>query len=148
MSQTLTLTYDYDASPDQVWRVATDLDSLREAVAGLIVYEGLPTGRIFEGQEIDVRFSLFGRLPWQDYHMKVVNMKEADRSFESAEHGGAVKSWRHRLRVDETPTGARLMESIEIDAGWMTPIYTAWARFMYRRRHAPRVAMLARLTGD
>ncbi|MGH1368335.1 MAG: SRPBCC family protein [Maritimibacter sp.] len=146
MSTTLHLTHAYDATPDQVWQVATDMDALREAVAGLLVYENLPSGRIFEGQEIDVRFSLFGKLPWQDYHMKVTQLDETARSFVSAEHGGGVKAWCHKLRVEETPSGARIIESIEIDAGIMTPIYAAWGRFMYRRRHAPRVAMLARLT--
>ena len=36
------------------------------------------------------------------------------------------------------------MDRIEIDAGLMTPVFAAWARYLYRARHAPRVKLLQR----
>lgn len=144
MPRTIHLTHDYDATPDAVWQVATDFDALAEAVKGLITYENLPTGRIEAGQEIAVRFSLFGKLPWQDYFMRVEAMDDSARWFQSHEHGGPVRAWRHHLQVLPTGTGARIVESIAIDAGAMTWLYALWGRFMYARRHAPRQRLLAR----
>lgn len=143
MTQTVRLTFDYDASPEAVWRVATDYAAFAEAVRGLLSFEGLPEGRVRQGQVIDTRFRLFGLLPPQDYRMRLVEVDDTRRTFLSEEEGAGVRRWTHRLTVDPTPDGARLTDEIEIDAGPMTPLYTAWARLLYRRRHPVRQRLLS-----
>lgn len=142
--QTIHLTHIYNASPKRVWRLATDFDALQQIMTKIIVFEGLPSGRVTAGQQIDVRVSLFGKLPWQPYHMQLVDFDEAGMSFRSSEHGAGVKSWVHTLTV--TPHGAGgacLTDHVEIDAPPLTPLFAQWARFLYNYRHKPRQALLA-----
>lgn len=142
--QTVHLTHFYDASPARVWRLATDFDALQHVMRKIIVFEGLPTGQITAGQQIDVRVSLFGKLPWQPYHMQLLDFDEPGMSFRSSEHGAGVKSWVHTLTV--TPHGeggACLTDQIEIAAPPLTPLFAQWAKFLYKSRHKPRQALLA-----
>ncbi|MCK0119333.1 SRPBCC family protein [Loktanella sp. F6476L] len=143
MPKTITLTHHYDHPPQAVWDVATDFDAFVEATKRLVSFDGLPTEPMFEGQKIDVTFRLFGKLPPQPYHMELVVFDPEAHRFESHEYGGAVKSWNHTLTVTETAMGSVLTDRVEIDAGWMTPIYAAYGRFMYRQRHPVRVRLLA-----
>ena len=143
MSKTITLTHHYDHSPEAVWHVATDYDAFVEATKRLITFEGLPDEPMHEGQKIDVTFRLFGKLPPQPYHMEVVRFDPGGFMFQSREHGGPVKMWNHRLTVEAVDGGAVLTDRVEIDAGWLTPIYAIYGRFMYRQRHPVRVRLLA-----
>ena len=143
MARPLVLTHDYDAPPDAVWRVATDYACFARAMEGVATFDGMPaTGRVTEGQVLEVKVRLFGRLPPMDYRMEVVACDDAARTFRSVERGGAVRSWVHELSVDPRGTGARLTDRVTVDAGPMTPLMRLWARFVYRRRHRPRQEML------
>ena len=140
---TVIIEHDYDAAPADVWHVATDFACFLEAMKGIATFDGMPTqGRVKAGQSFDTKVRLFGRMPPMDYHMEVVACDDEAMRFESHEYGGSIKSWRHALQVTETPRGARLTDRIQIDAGLMTPLMRLWAKFVYNRRHQPRVQML------
>lgn len=140
--KTVIVTHDYHASAKHVWAMATDLDDLKRVMEGVVRFDGLPSGRVHTGQNLTVKVSLFGRLPAQPYHMEVIECDNAAMVLQSSEKGVGVKSWRHRLTVEETPEGCRLRDVIEIDAGWLTGLFAAWARYLYRKRHAPRLRLL------
>lgn len=142
--KTIELIHHYDAPARAVWEVAIDYDCLSEVMDGLVTFEGLPTGRVEAGQSITVMVSLFGRLPAQPYQMEVMEFDNDNMVLTSSERGAGVKSWQHTLRVSATQTGSQLCDKIEIDAGWATWIFARWARYIYRKRHAPRVRILAR----
>lgn len=142
MSHPLEFIHEYPHPPDRVWEVATDLDALQQVVSGLILFRGLPTGKIAQGQKLTVDVSLFGVMPYQPYEMQVLALNAKDRSFHSSERGAGVRSWQHHLKVEETPDGSRLVERIEIDAGLLTPLFRAWALLLYKKRHKPRLAIL------
>ena len=140
--KTVHLTHHYSAPAADLWAIATDLDVLKDVMEGLIVFEGLPSGRVQTGQECEVMVSLFGRLPKQPYFMEVLECDDNAMVLRSNERGAGVKSWRHTLTVQSTPTGSILTDKIEIDAGFLTWAFAAWARFLYNKRHAPRVRIL------
>lgn len=144
MSRRVTLRHVYDARPEQLWAIATDFDCLAEAMRGLVRFEGLPEGGLHQGQVIDVRVSLFGILPAQPYRMELLEYDPEQMCFLSDEKGMGVDRWRHRMLIKASGSGAELIDEIEIDAGWRTGVLAAWARYMYGRRHKPRLAMLAR----
>jgi hypothetical protein len=141
------LIHEYPYPARLVWDVVTDLGFLKEVTSGLVAFRGLPSGKITLGQKIEVEVSLFGWLPYQAYRMELVEVDVRDHHFRSVESGAGVKSWTHRLRLEDTATGCRLIEKIEIDAGLITPAFRAWATFLYKRRHAPRLEILNRLNG-
>lgn len=144
MSTVVKLSHDYGGgtSPDRLFAVATDWECLRESVRGLITYRNLPDDPLHQGQTVETAFSLFGIMPWQDWTMEVVAFDPSARHVASHEFGGPVRRWDHKMTAVATEEGARLVDEIEIDAGLMTPIYAAWGRFMYARRHEPRLKML------
>lgn len=141
--KTVRLEHEYAASAREVWALATDLDALSEIMDGLVTFEGLPSGKVYQGQKITVQVSLFGKLPPQPYYMEVLECDDEAMVLRSLEKGAGVKSWRHTLTVEPQHTGSRLSDVIEIDAGWMSWAFALWARFLYSKRHAPRVQLLA-----
>lgn len=146
--RSIELAHDYPYSARKVWDVAIDYDCLAEAMDGLIRFEALPSGKVQAGQSMTVMVSLFNRLPAQPYHMEVVEFDDTAMRLVSSERGAGVNSWRHRLRVEATQTGSTLFDTIEIDAGWLTMPVSVWAKFLYKRRHNPRLAILARTDSD
>lgn len=143
--RTVTLEHDYPATAEEVWALATDLDSLKDVMNGIVTFEGLPSGRIHAGQTITVQVSLFGKLPPQPYFMEILECDDKAMTFRTSERGAGVKSWCHTLSVKPLSSGSRLRDEIEIDAGWMTWSFALWARFLYRKRHKPRLRILSEM---
>ncbi len=122
--KTVELTHDYDASADRLWRMANDFGALEKVTHGTIRFQNMPGGQTKTGQIADVRVSIFGLTPWQDYRMEVLERDDKTMTLRSAEHGAGVKSWRHTLWVTDRPNGAsRLHDRIEIDAGILSPVF-------------------------
>ena len=132
----------YAASPDAVWDIALDFEALADLSAGSVTYRGLPAGRVAQGDMIDFEVSPFGPLPWKPYRVEMVEVDHDARRFVSLEHGAGVKTWRHTLTVVPEGEGARQIDEIEIDAGWMTPVIVRLARRMYAKRDSPRRRLL------
>ena len=133
---------EYDVPPEKLWAIVTDYDALAFVMKGMMSFEGLPKGRTHTGQKMTVMVSLFGKLPAQPYHMEVLECDDDAMILRSCEHGAGVKSWRHTLSVSKTATGCTLTDTIEIDAGALTFIFALWARFLYQKRHKPRLVLL------
>ena len=132
----------YDVPPERLWRLATSYDALARVVEGLVTFEGLPEGRTRTGQKIHVRVSLFGLLPKQPYYMEVLECDDAGMILRSLEKGAGVRRWAHTMTVTPAPGGSRLADSIEIDAGMLTPVFALWAKYLYNARHKPRLRLL------
>ncbi len=143
--KTVILEHQYAAPARDVWALARDLDALTEIMNGLVTFEGMPNGRVFQGQKINVRVSLFGKLPARPYFMEVLECSDDAMILQSFEKGAGVKSWRHRLTVEPHGAGCLLKDVIEIDAGWMSWAFALWAGYLYRKRHEPRVRILTGL---
>jgi ligand-binding SRPBCC domain-containing protein len=142
--KTVRIENSYPYPADRVWALATDFASFTEVMDGIVTFEGLPTGRTETGQKISVQVSVLGKLPKQSYHMEVVECDDQTMLLRSSERGAGIKSWRHTLRVIPTLDGCKLTDEIEIDAGWKTPVFALWARYVYNARHKPRLRILAR----
>jgi hypothetical protein len=142
--RTIRLTHTYAAPARDVWQIAIDYDCLSEVMDGLVTFEGLPSGCVQAGQSMTVMVSLFGKLPAQPYHMEVMAFDDDAMQFQSSELGAGVKSWNHSLHVTPTEMGCQLSDTIEIDAGWKTAFFALWARYLYAKRHAPRLRILQR----
>jgi hypothetical protein len=136
------ISHDYAAPAETVYQVAVDYPTLSELSAGLVHYRGLPEGRMTRGDVVDIEVSTFGLLPWSPYQIEVVELDPAAHRFVTHERGAGIKHWHHDMRIVATETGARQTDSLEIDAGAMTPLIAAFAKHMYRKRHGPRQRLL------
>ncbi|SDX91249.1 SRPBCC family protein [Citreimonas salinaria] len=142
MTRTVSLSYDYEANPDRLWRLVTDLAMLEPLSNGLVTFRGLPEGRLTRGQCLNIAVSPFGRLPWRPYVIEVLDRDDVTRSFHTLEYGAGIDRWEHWLSVSGTDKGARLTERIEISAGKMGLPVSLWAGYMYRTRHRVRRRLL------
>lgn len=143
MTRTVSLSYEYDASPDRLWRLVTDLAMLEPLSNGLVTFRGLPEGRLTRGQHLEIAVSPFGRLPWRPYVIEVLDRDDDTRRFHTLEYGAGIERWEHWLSVTGTGSGARLTERIEISAGKLSLPVALWAGYMYRTRHRVRRRLLA-----
>ncbi|MEJ6403972.1 SRPBCC family protein [Yoonia sp. 2307UL14-13] len=143
MPKPVVISHFYQAPPEAVWQVATDFACFAEAMRGVATFEGMPTeGRLKAGDRFDVRVRLFGWMPPMNYYMTLAAYDPALRCFRSIEHGGSIRRWEHVLQVVPENEGARLTDTVHIDAGLTTPLMRVWARYVYRKRHPPRLRML------
>lgn len=140
--KTVHLSHDYPVSPERLWALATDYDALARVMEGVVAFEGLPSGRVREGEKVEVMVSLFGKLPKQPYSMEVLECDDSRMVLRSLEKGAGVKAWRHRLTVVPIEQGSRLTDRIEIEAGLLTGLFALWARYLYGARHKPRLRLL------
>jgi len=142
MPRTLTFEHRYPVDPDRLFALVTDLDTLEAVTKPWVQFDHLPSGPVHTGQVIDVAISVFGVFPPMPYRMRVVVCDPETRRMTSDEDGIGVHRLLHHLEVHPDPQGARLMDRIEIDAGWSTPLVALWAWCIYRWRHHVRLRLL------
>lgn len=142
MTAVIKLSHDYASPPEKVWALATDFDALAEVCKPLVHFSGLPNGRCKEGMKASVQVRLFGVMPPQPYTMEVLEQDDTAMRLRSSELGAGVTSWKHTLQVAPNGSGARLTDHVEIDAGWLTPVFAWWGRKLYKHRHKPRLRLL------
>lgn len=140
--QRVTVVHAYPVPAGRLWALVSDYRKLRYVMAGVAGFDGLPDRPIREGDDLSLRVRLFDRLPPMRYRIEVVELDHAARVLETREQGVGVQRWAHRIAVEETETGARLTDGIEIEAGWRTPFAVLFARWMLRQRHKPRLRLL------
>lgn len=142
MTRVLTFEHRYPVGPDRLFRLVTDLDTLDAVTKPWVQFHHLPSGPVHSGQVIDVAMSLFGLLPVRPYRMRVVLCDSRTRRMRSEEDGMGIHKLTHELSVTGDAQGAKLLDRIEIDAGWKTPCVALWAWVIYRWRHHIRLRLL------
>jgi hypothetical protein len=95
------------------------------------------------GAQASGRLWWLGVIPAWTHHLRVLAVE--DHAIRTAERGGPVRTWNHRLSFAPTsPTTCDYTDEIEIDAGPMTPLVAAYARAFFALRQA-RWRQLARV---
>jgi hypothetical protein len=127
-----------DADADTVWllvRQPSTLVYVMRGMLGLSSPDVLP-GRWSEGATVTARLLLLDLVPAWRHEIQITAYSDARREIETAEHGGPLRVWNHRLRVEPTARDqCRYVDEVEIGAGLLTPVFwlTAWAFFRYRQ---------------
>lgn len=143
--RTVSVANRYSYSPDKLWDIATRYDALGEISGRAVSFRGLPTGELKEGQSVDASISLLGLLPRQQYHIRIIERDDKKMILRSSEHGAGVKFWRHTVLILKSCGGSLLVDTVEVEAGWLTIPAALWANFLYRKRHWPRLKLLRKL---
>lgn len=135
----------YDWPADRHFQAIIRYDELAEAMEGQARYQGLPAGEAVQGQCFDVNIKMLGWLPIGSWHIEVLERDDTALRLRSLEHGGAVKAWNHTITVVSTGEHSCLhRDALDIDAGWLTGLYTGMARRMYEKRHDQRQVLRSR----
>jgi ligand-binding SRPBCC domain-containing protein len=123
------------APPERVWETLKKVDTLRYITRGLLGFRPLApvSDDLGPGDVIRIRLLFFHVIPGWTHEIRISEIDEEGRRIETTEHGGAVKTWNHRLTVE--PAGrSRYTDRIEIEAGAMTRLVWAYANLFYRYR--------------
>jgi len=125
-------------SADRVWEAMQHPASFLYVCRGLIGFPVLNgrTSPVVEGEEGSGWMLLFHVVPLARHTIHIVEVDAATRTIRSDEHGGVLKAWRHTLHVepDGDGTQARYSDTVEIDAGTLTPLVARIAVGIYRYR--------------
>lgn len=132
--QTLIIQHDYPVQPARLWAIATDCAALGVAMDDLS-----PTHAV-TGQMLHLRIPVLGLRRSHVIHIALCD--DARMILRTHEQGRGGHRWRLTLAVTPSGMGSRLTERIELDAGFLNPIQSLWAREHYARRHAARLRLL------
>jgi hypothetical protein len=135
------------AGADRVWSAMRYPGTFTYVARGLL---GVPAlaGRCepFKVGEVGTSWLfLFHVIPFSRHTIEVVGIDEDARTITTHEHGGLLRRWDHTLQVEPIDEGrSRYADTVEIDAGTLTPLVAAVGRalFAYRQRRWHRLARL------
>ena len=95
----------------------------------------IPDGFAAPGAQAAGRLWWLGAIPSWTHHLRVVAV--GDRELRTAERGGPLRAWNHRLAfVPTSPTTCDYTDEIEIDAGPLTPGVRLFALAFFALRQA------------
>lgn len=126
-----------DTSAEKVWPILRRIPTLVYINRGLI---GVPDvggwpEEFSEGMKVSTRLLLFHLIPTWEHHIAVVSVDEEKQQALTNEHGGAVRKWNHRIRVEPVSEKKCLYtDEVEIHAGLLTPLVWLFAQSLYRYR--------------
>lgn len=127
-----------DADADSVWERLTLPATFLEVTRGLLAMPAL-AGRadpVVEGERGTGWLLLGHVVPLHRHTIEVVRVDDAARRLETEESGGPLRRWHHVLEVEPLGPGrCRYTDTVELDAGPLTPVAAASARALYRYRH-------------
>jgi hypothetical protein len=133
----------YDVPAAVLWRHVVRYDVLEALMSGPLVRVTCPTGEEQAGHDFVLAFKLFGVIPVSRWRLRVVARDDAALRLRSEESGAGVRRWHHEIAVEPIDGAtSRLTDTIEIDAGALTPLVAWFARREYARRHRLRKRMV------
>ena len=123
-----------DAPVDVVWAAVRTPQAFRFVTRGLVDWRPI-RGRTEpwrEGEEATGWLRLGGVIPFSRHRIRVAVLDDRERLLRSDESGGAIRSWRHDIRVEPVDSDrTRYTDVIEIDAGPLTAFVAAFAWVFY-----------------
>jgi hypothetical protein len=122
---------------ERVWEAMQHPASFLYVCRGLIGFPALNgrTAPIREGETGTGWMLLFHLIPLSRHTINVVEVDSGTRTIRSDEHGGVLKAWRHTLHAEPlTDHACRYCDTVEIDAGPLTPVVARIAVAIYRYR--------------
>jgi len=135
-------TYNVDA--DALWRHVVRYDTLQTLMNTGAVKVRLPENEERAGDDIALTFRLWDCFPIGRWRIRVLERDDARRRLRSEESGIFVRRWAHVIEISERgPSRARQIDTIEIDAGWLTPLIARFARKEYAARARARAHLLS-----
>lgn len=136
MTKVVQIDATYDSAIETLWRHVVRYDALEAMMSGALVRVACPAGEECVGDDVALTFRLFGVVPVGRWRFKVVARDDAAFRLRSEESGTGVRRWAHEIaltRVDDH--ACRFTDTIEIEAGALTPLIAWFARREYARRH-------------
>jgi len=130
----------YHNDPDALFAKASSFADVMHVTRRIAKYKHLPPVHMEQGKTYSTDIRVFGVFRYANYKIKIDHVNPYNRMLITHEGNRDVRSWKHRVDVKPSRTGAVWTDYLEIDAGMMTPLACLFARFMYTHRHKQRGA--------
>lgn len=131
----------YRTDPETLFERASSFADVMDVTRGIASYEHLPAERMVEGKTYATNIRVLRLFKSSNFKIRIDRLCFKDRIVITHEGNRDVRSWRHKLEVKPSRSGAVWTDTLEIDAGLLTPVVSRFARFMYVRRHKKRGAL-------
>jgi hypothetical protein len=128
---------DLSIPADLAWATVKRPDTFAYITRGVLGVRPLDDDipEVFEqGFVVRVRLWFFHVLPAWKHEIEVVRLDDATRELYTNERGGPVRGWNHLIKVEAVGSRSRYTDSIDIEAGPLTPIVWLYAQLFYRYR--------------
>ncbi len=127
-------------SAEAAWRKVKSCETLAQVSRPIVTFrvaggDGFPP-EWSEGSTVRCRTYLFGCVPLGTRKFGIERVDEESREIQTRECDPLIRRWDHLLRV--TPEGdheCRYSDTIDIEAGVLTPLVWLFARLYFRHRH-------------
>lgn len=139
MTATVHLETELAAPVDRVWDAMQQPSTFLYLVRGLLSVPQLSgrTERFAAGESGTGWLFAFHVIPAYRHTINVEAVDPATHTIRTREHGGMLRTWNHTLRVERVDAAhCRYSDTVEIDAGRLTPVVLRVAAgiFRYRQR--------------
>ena len=127
-----------DCSAAKAWNEVQKSSLLLHVIWPLmrVVSTGAPfPERWSEGPTIQCRLFVFVVIPLGEHTIRFEKIDQKNREIHSREHGRLVRQWDHGISIkplDDSRSTYR--DTNDIDAGSLTFVVWAWAKWFYRHR--------------
>jgi hypothetical protein len=148
--ETIHLETDLDAPVDAVWDAMQRPDTFLYVVRGLFSMPKLAgrTEPFVAGESGTGWLCALHVIPVDRHTIHVEVVDPTTHTIRTREHGGVLRTWNHTLRVEPLADGrSRYTDTVEIDAGRLTPVMARGATqiFRYRQRRWHRLVREGRV---
>ncbi|MFB9832935.1 hypothetical protein [Actinoallomurus acaciae] len=123
---------------DQVWLLMLRPATMLYVLRGLLDFPALRDRhrRIVEGESGTGRIRLFHLVPFARWSIHVHTVEPGSRVIATEECGAMFRRWAHTLRVEPIDaTTCRYTDTVEVDAGALTPVAVPVVRAIFWHRH-------------
>ncbi|MFD1767872.1 hypothetical protein ACFSAG_13575 [Sphingorhabdus buctiana] len=137
-----------DATPETIWAHVQTPKLLHYVTRGMIRF--LPKGKPFPDKWVEGEYRvwmlLFGWLPvgWQAIRIEMPQQASGKYVVRDNGYSRLIKRWDHWIEITAEGTGARYIDRVEIEAGFLTPLIWAFARLFYAYRQRRWQRLVAR----
>jgi len=141
--QTLTRSTTLPIPADDAWALVKRADTFRFVTRPLLGVKGTLPETLEPGETLDLRLLAFGVVPANRHTLRLIELDDERRTARTNEHGGPLKTWNHTITVEPLGPGrCRYTDTVEIDAGRLTPIAMPLANafFAHRQRRWRKLA--------
>jgi hypothetical protein len=122
---------------ERAWSTLLRRDTFLYITRGLLGFAGSDRwpAQFRQGDTIETRLLFFHVVPAWRHTLHLVSVDEKAGELISAESGGPVTRWNHRIAIAAlSPQSCRYGDTIDIRAGILTPLVWAYAHVFYRYR--------------
>ncbi len=132
----VTVTSTLQAPIGAVWEKLKQTETLRFVTEGVMTYYTIDLPTEWEvGKTINLRPRLWGK-PQGDHFVTVISRSDDEHKIVTHEKGGSVTKWNHTMQLlEDYPGECRLVDTIDIEAGWQTLLIWFFAQNFYHHRH-------------